>query len=64
MLSEHPNISQLAHGRVACLVRYQIFRLLAFVTNTLDNDIDLGRLETRQQHIETDIDQTLKLDRK
>jgi len=29
------------------------FRLLAFISNALDNDVDLGRLKTRQEHIES-----------
>ena len=51
-------------GRTARLIRQEVFRLLAFLANTLENDIDFGGLETDQSYIETDIDETLQLDRK
>ena len=63
MLSKHPEIAQPADGGAAGLLGHQVFRLLAFITDTLDNDIYLGRLETRQEHIEAQINKTLKFDR-
>jgi hypothetical protein len=63
VLSEHPDIAQPADRRAARLLGHQVFRLLALIPNTLDNDIDLSGLETGEKDIETDIDQALKLDR-
>ena len=50
-------------GGPARFLGHQVFRLLAFVPNTLENDIDLGGFETDQAHIETNISQMLQFDR-
>ena len=47
VLSEHPDIAQPADRGATRLLGHQVFRLLAFITDTLDNDIYLSRLETQ-----------------
>jgi maleylacetate reductase len=47
-----PAITQSADSRAARFLGHQVFRLLAFIPDTLDDDIDFGGLETCQEHIE------------
>jgi hypothetical protein len=63
VLSEHPDIAKTADRRAACLLGHQVFRLVAFISNTLENDIDLGGLEANQAYIETNVSQMLQFDR-
>jgi hypothetical protein len=63
MLSEQPDIAQPADGRAALLLRHLVFRLLAFVPNTLENDVDFGGFETNQPYVETHVCQMLQFDR-
>ena len=62
VLSKHPDITQTADRRSARLLGHLVFRLLTFIPDTLEDDVDLGGLETRQEHIEAQIDKALQLD--
>jgi hypothetical protein len=41
---------------------YPVFRLVAFVSDSLNDQVDFGRLKTRQKHIETDVGQPFEFD--
>jgi len=62
VLSKHPDITQTADRRPARLLGHLVFRLLTFVPDTLEDDVDLGGSKTRQEHIEAQIDKALQLD--
>jgi len=64
VLSQQPDIAQAAHGWVARLLGHLVFRLVTFIPDTLEDDANLGGLETGQEHIEAQVNKSLQLDSK